>query len=210
MAKKMSNDEKIVAALDALGKSVRNLQKFGAKYDEHIDNAAMRGDDKRVKQLIKQKIGVYSLADQLETLKGNIKLGAYTAQTMSDLGKLPDAIAGCKGLLAESPNFDKLGKSIKRIFSDMEKPVDEISKLNEILDGVLTQPEEASLASRLDGTSEMEESDQFKAEYAAMMERVKGKVAGETIAKPAATAEAVGATGDINFDGIIAEENKKK
>ena len=52
MAKKMSNDEKIIAALDALDKSTRNLEKFGAKYDEHIDRAAMRGDDKRAKQLI--------------------------------------------------------------------------------------------------------------------------------------------------------------
>lgn len=207
MAKKKTNDEKIIAALDALSKSVRNLQKFGAKYDEHIDRAAMRGDDKRARQLIKQKIGIYALVEQLETLKANIELGAYTAQVMSDLGTLPDAIAGCKGLLAESPNFDKLGKSIKRIFQDMQKPADEISKLNEILDGVLAPQDESSLVSRLGG-SELEDNDQFKAEYEAMMERIKGKVAGETVAKPAT--DALGATGDINFDGIIAEENKKK
>lgn len=208
MAKKMSNDEKIIAALDALGKSVRNLQKFGARYDDHIDRAAMRGDDKRAKQLIKQKVGVYALAEQLSTLKGNIELGAYTAQVMSDLGTLPAAISACQGLLSESPNFAKLGKSIKRIFQDMQKPADEISKLNDILDDVLAPQTETSLTSRLDGTSEAEESDQFKAEYAAMMERIKGKVAGVTVAKPAT--ETASATGDIDFDGIIAEENKKK
>ncbi|MDE6691313.1 MAG: hypothetical protein K2K04_05010 [Clostridia bacterium] len=207
MAKKMSNDEKIIAALDALDKSVRNLQKFGARYDEHIDNAAMRGDDKRAKQLIKQKIGVYALAEQLQTLKGNIELGAYTAQVMSDLGTLPAAIAGCKGLLSESPNFDKLGKSIKRIFKDMQKPADEISKLNDILDGVLAPQTETSLASRLDGTADAEESDQFKAEYAAMMDRIKTKVAPEAVAKPASSANA--ATGDIDYAGIVDEENKK-
>ena len=208
MTKKMSNDEKIIAALDALDKSVRNLQKFGSRYDEHIDNAAMRNDDKRAKQLIRQKIGVYSLAEQLQTLKGNIELGAYTAQVMSDLGTLPAAIAGCKGLLSESPNFDKLGNSIKRIFKDMERPVDEISKLNDILDGVLAPKTETSLASRLDGTSEIEESDQFKAEYAAMMERIKAKVTPETIAKPVGSIE--GITGDIDYAGIVEEENKKK
>ncbi len=208
MAKKQTNDEKIIAAFDAIDKSVRNLNKFGARYDEHIDNAAMRGDDRRAKQLIKQKIGVYSLAEQLQTLKGNLELGAYTSKVMSDLGTLPAAIAGCKGLLSESPNFDKLGKSIKRIFNDMQKPADEISKLNDILDGVLSPQAESSLTSRLDAVPESEESDQFKAEYAAMMERIKGKVAGETVAKPAA--DTVSATGEINFDGIIAEENKKK
>lgn len=208
MAKKQSNDEKIIAAFDAIDKSVRNLQKFGARYDEHIDRAAMRGDDKRAKQLIKQKIGVYALADQLQTLKGNLELGAYTSQVMSDLGTLPAAIAGCKGLLAESPNFDKLGKSIQRIFKDMQKPVDEIAKLNDILDGALAPQTESSLTSRLDGATEAEESEQFQAEYAAMMERIKAKVAPETIAKPVAGVEA--ATGDIDYAGIVDEENKKK
>lgn len=208
MAKKMTNDEKIIAAFDAIDKSVRNLNKFGARYDEHIDRAAMRGDDKRAKQLIKQKIGVYALAEQLQTLKGNLELGAYTSQVMSDLGTLPTAIAGCKGLLSESPNFDKLGKSIKRIFKDMQKPADEISKLNDILDGVLAPQAERTLMSRLDGTSEMEESEQFQTEYAAMMERIKAKVTPETIAKPVIGFET--ATGDIDYAGIVEEENKKK
>ena len=168
----------------------------------------MRGDDKRAKQLIKQKIGVYALAEQLQTLKGNMELGAYTAQVMSDLGTLPVAIAGCKGLLSESPNFDKLGKSIERIFKDMQRPADEISKLNNILDSVLTPQAENTLASRLDGTFEAEESDQFKTEYAAMIERVKGKINPETVAKP--DGFDISATGDIDYAGIVAEENKKK
>lgn len=208
MAKKQSNDEKIIAALDALSKSVRDLHKFGARYDEYIDKAAMRGDDKRAKQLIKQKIGVYSLAEQLDTLRSNIELGAYTAHAVADMGKLPEAIAGCKGLLAESPNFKKVGDSIKKIFNDMQKPVAELTKLNEILDDVLAPQPELSLTSRLDGVNEDETSEQFNAEYAAMMERIKAKVAPEAVAKPAYAAPE--ATGDINFDGIIAEENNKK
>lgn len=209
MAKKLSNEEKIIGALDKLDKSYRDLQKFGAKYDYHIDQAAMRGDDARAKQLIKQKIGVYSLAEQLSTLKANIELGAYTSQVASNLASLPDAIAGCKGLLAESPNFKKLGDSIKRIFKDMQKPADEIAKLNGILDGVLAPQSEAStLTSRLDGVNEEENSDQFKAEYAAMMERIKAKVTPEMISKPVESVDA--ATGDIDYAGIVEEENKKK
>lgn len=204
MKKKQTNDEKIIAALDALDKSVRNLQKFGAKYDAYIDEAAIRGDDARAKQLIKQKIRVYALVEQLKTLKSNIELGAYTAHAISELGKLPAAIAGCKGLLAESPDFTKLGKSITAIFKDINKSEDELAKLNEILD-----PEPvSSISSRLDGVAEDEVSDQFKAEYAAMIERVKGKVAPETVANPEAT-DAV-STGDIDYAGIVAEENKRK
>lgn len=207
MAKK-DNDSKIIEALDALDDSMRKLRKFGAKYDEHIDNAALRGDDARAKQLIRQKIGVYSLADQLSTLKSNIELGAYTAKVMSDLGGLPAAITACKGLLAESPNFKKLGDSIKRIFKDMQKPEAEISKLNDILDDVLSPSHSNTLTSRLDGENTAESSDQFKAEYAAMMERIKGKVATEPIAKPETSSN--DATGDIDYANLIEEENKKK
>lgn len=208
MAKKQTNDEKIIAALDALDKSTRDLMKFGARYDEYIDQAAMRGDDKRAKLLIKQKISVYALAEQLKTLKGNIELGAYTAHAVADMAKLPAAIAGCKGLLSESPNFGKLGKDIQKIFEDMQRPVDEISKLNEILDSVIAPQSEPTLVSRLDGVPAEETSEQFQTEYAAMMERVKAKVAPERIATPAS--ESATSTGDINFEGIIAEENKKK
>ena len=206
MAKKQTNDQKIIAALDAIDKSVRNLQKFGAKYDVYIDEAAIRGDDARAKQLINQKIRVYALVEQLKTLKSNIELGAYTAQAISELGKLPAAIAGCKGLLAESPDFAKLGKSITAIFKDISKSEDELAKLNEILD---PKPVE-SISSRLDGTpaDEVEQSDQFKAEYAAMIERVKGKIAPEAVSKP--DGADVSATGDIDYAGIVAEENKKK
>lgn len=204
MKKKQTNDEKIIAALDALDKSVRNLQKFGAKYDTYIDEAAIRGDDARAKQLIKQKIRVYALVEQLKTLKSNIELGAYTAHAISELGKLPAAISGCKGLLAESPDFTKLGKSITAIFKDINRSEDELAKLNDILN-----PEPvASISSRLDGAAEDEVSDRFKAEYAAMIERVKGKVAPEAVA--AADVADASSTGDIDYAGIVAEENKKK
>lgn len=204
MAKKQTNDEKIIAALDALDKSVRNLQKFGAKYDSYIDEAAIRGDDARAKQLIKQKIRVYALVEQLKTLKSNIELGAYTAHAISELGKLPAAISGCKGLLAESPNFTKLGKSITAIFKDINKSEQELAKLNDILN-----PEPvSSISSRLDGVAEDEVSDQFKAEYAAMIERIKGKVAPEAVSTPETAG--VSSTGDIDYAGIVAEENKKK
>ncbi len=204
MRKKQTNDQKIITALDAVDKAVRNLQKFGARYDMYIDEAAIRGDDARAKQLIKQKIRVYALAEQLTVLKSNIELGAYTSQAISELGKLPAAISGCKGLLGESPDFSKLGKSITSIFKDINKSETELAKLNEILN---PKPMD-SMSSRLDSSSEDDVSDQFKAEYAAMIERVKGKVAPETVTNP--INNGVSATGDIDYAGIVAEENKKK
>lgn len=208
MARKLTNDDKIINAFDALDKSVKNLNKFGEKYNEHIDRAAIRGDDARAKQLIRQKVGVYELADQLTTLKGNIELGVYTSKVIADLGALPDAISACRGLLSESPNFKKLGSDIERIFRDMKRPVGEINRLNEILDDALAPAPSNSLTSRLDGADSFENSDAYKAEYAAMLERIKGKVAGEAVAKPSAIGN--DATEDIDYAGLIDEENKKK
>lgn len=205
MAKKQTNEERIVAAMDALDKSVRNLQKFGARYNDYIDEAALRGDDGRARQLIKQKLRVCALAEQLTTLKSNLELGAYTSQAISDLGKLPAAIAGCKGLLAESPDFSKLGKSITAIFRDISSSEAELAKLNEILD-----PKPAlRLGSTLDSIPEDEQTDAFKAEYEEMMVRIKPRLSPETVAKPDGAA-AVESTGNIDYAGIIAEENRKK
>ncbi len=203
--KKEKNEKNIVVALDALGKAIRTMNNYGAKYDDYIDNAAIHGDDARAKQLIKQKIRVYALADQLTTLEGNIKLGAFTSQALSELGKLPAAIAGCKGLLTETPNFAKLGKSITSIFDEMNKSEQELAKLNDIL----TPKSVSNAPSSLDGMLEDEQTDQFKAEYRAMIARVKSKVSSETVVK-VANNDVNNIIDDIDYAGIVAEENKKK
>lgn len=204
MAKKMTNNEKIVAAMDAIDRAVRGLQKFAAKYDAYIDAAILKSDDARAKQLIKQKIKVNQLAEQLGTLKSNIELGAFTSSALSELGKLPEAISGCKGLLAESPNFAKLGKSMTTIFKDINAGEQEIAKLNRIFDDAFAVGTKSSPVSLLDENNE-EDTDQYKAEMAAAMERVKGAIGSQTVAKP----ETAATTGDIDYAGIVDEENKK-
>ena len=203
---KETNDQKVINALDALDKAVRMLRKFGAKYDVYMDEAAMRGDDARAKQLIKQKIQVFAFAEQLNAFKSNIELGAYTSQALSMLSTLPEAIAGCKGLIAETPDFTKLGKSISTIFQEISKSEQELAELNTILN---PKPAE-NITSRLEGTpaDEAEESEQFKAEYMAMIERLKVKMVPETVSKP--DSSSLSATGDIDYNGIFEEEKKKQ
>ena len=207
MAKKQTNQDKIIAALDSVDKSVRNLRKFGDRYNYYINQAALKNDQKRVEQLINQKLAVYALINQLETLKTNIELGAYTSEAVASLGKLPAAIAGCKGLLSQSPNFKSLGKDIEKIFKDMKKPAEELSKLNDILNDISAPLGEDTLSSRLDGPIN-EKSEEFQAEYAEMMERIKAQTGKETVTKPAT--ENAEMTGLIDYAGVIAEENNKK
>ena len=204
---KKSNEEKIIAALNALDASTLKLRKFAERYDEYIDREALRGNDARAKALIKQKIRVCALIEQLETLKSNLELGAFTAQVVSDLGMLPAALEGCRGLLAESPNFSKLGKSLGKIFKDINAPADEIARLNAIFDETMAVGAESTLESRLNATAADENNEAFAAEYAAMMERIKGKVAPDSVV---AAADVAADTGNIDIEGIINDENKKK
>lgn len=204
MKKKISNTEKVVAALDAVDNAVITLEKQAARYNEYIDEAALHGDDAKAKQLIKQKISVTTLREQLGTLKSNIERGVYTSQAISELGKLPAAISGCKGLLAESPDFSKLGKSITSIFTDINNAENDLAKLNEIF----SPKPEVTLASRLDGVAPADEATpEFNKEYEAMKERLRHKVAPEAVTNPEAD---VSATGEIDYAGIISDENNKQ
>jgi hypothetical protein len=204
MKKKLNYDEKIRAALNALNMSICNLDELRSRYNDYMDEAALRGDDARATQIIKQKMKLSELIRQFETLKGNIKLGAYTAQAMSELGKLPAAIAGCKGLLAEMPDFSKLGKDIASIYKDIGESESEIGKLNKIFEPIPVE----STSSRLNGASEDETSDEFKAEHAEMIERIKLKI--NPISTDAKGQTDPVATGAIDYLSIVAEENKKK
>jgi hypothetical protein len=206
MAKKQSNDEKIIGAMDALSRSICNLGNLRNKYNNYIDEAALRGDDARAKQLIKQKIRLSALIRQFETLNSNIALGVYTSQALSELGKLPAAIVGCKGLLAESPDFSKLGKSIASIYKDIGKSESELADLNKLFEPIPIR----SVSSRLDEIPEDEKSDEFKAEYAAMIERLKPIPDSVQQPKDIDITDGLTSTGNIDYKGIVDEENKKK
>lgn len=205
MTKKKADNEKILAAMDELGKSVRMLQGYSEKFNEHIDRAFMREDDASVKRLIRQKHGVLALADRLESLKNNIELSAISASAISKLSKLPDAVAGCKGLLTEKPDIAGLNKSISSIFADLRKSESEIGSLVDVLD---PQPSE-NFENWLDGGSsnaDEERSDWFQAELKAAEMRNMPKLSDNAVVHP----EDATATGEVDYEGIIKEETKRK
>ena len=205
--KRKENEEAIVNVLDSIDIAVKNLTKFGEKYDSYIDEAALRGDDRRARQLISQKVNVFNFIRNLQAFKSNVTLGAYTAMTLSSLEGLPRAIKSCKGLLAQTPDFSKLSSSMKTIFDDIDKAQQELAKLGCCPQG------NGTLESRLlgDDISDDNLSEEFKTEYAAMMSRVKAQIPGEKVASPAATFDNDNArdTGAFDYAGIIEEEKKK-
>lgn len=210
MAKnKQTNEEKIISVMNAMDKSVKILKKHGTKYDAVIDQAALRGDDKMAKALIRRKIGVYKLAEQLEFFKATIELGAVNSAVAASLGTLPEALAGCKGLLSASPDFKRVGKDIEKIFSDMLRPMNEIQKLNDTLDAIMFPTGNIAIGSDLDPVSNEAEDERFKAEYDAMIDRLRPRVEGSSVAAPAVTAESDD-TGNFDIDELISGANTRK
>lgn len=204
--KKQTNDEKIIKTLVAIDKSIRDLGKFKEKYDSYIDEAFMREDEQRVVQLIKQKVRVGKLIDQLGKIKSQIELGAFSAQAISELGTLPEAIAACKGIMSETPNFEKLGKSLLSVFKDIDKSEVELEKLNEILD-----PKPAlSLDSKLGTTGTVATKDPFmdtpeyKKEFENLCIRIRPILEGG-IPKPDAMP-----TDNMDLASIMRRENEEK
>ena len=215
MKSKVSNEKKIVAALDSIDKVVDMFQKLGEEYVEKSDKALMRGDDKRAKRLLMQKIILGKWALRFETLKDDITLRAVQSKAISGLGKLPDAIDGCRKLQKELPDLKKLSKSIKKVFvglDDEDGPLSEFFKAME--KDLAPIDEDVFRESTLD---EMEMSEQDKDMLAALKKemelqdlRVKASISGVGAAAPVATDDPIGATGDADLASIIAAENNKK
>lgn len=197
---KLSNEERIATALTGLDRANRILVHNCQNYNAFIDEATNRGDDARARKLIHQKLHIKHLSEKLITLKSHLMVGVLTAQTMSTLNTLPGLISGCKGLLAESPDFSKLENDIKSIFEDIDKTERGIDSLNNVIDPPATN----TWSDILGETSLDEQSDEFKAEYQAAIDRAKVVIAAQSVAKPVAYD-----TGDINCAGIMNDENNK-
>lgn len=129
MKNKQRDEDKIIAALDTLAESISHLSDLSTRYDAHIDSAVKRNDDDSVKQLIKQKMGVNIMIEQLSRLKESIILGACTSKTISEIRKLPGSISDCTTSLSNTANLGKVANDIARIMQDVQKPSDSISAL---------------------------------------------------------------------------------
>lgn len=201
MKKKVDKTEAIVNVLDALDKVTRKLQKCADQYDRYMLEAAMMQDDVHAKQFIREKISINKWISALKRLGIAIRAQAAKALAINGLADLPSAINACLGILSESPNFDKLEKSIRKIAEELNKSGEGLQKIDE----ALNPTPQKRMSSILEDSNEEEETEEFKAEYAALMEKVKSQINAEKVvnANPADSL-----TGDIDYEGIVKKENE--
>jgi hypothetical protein len=190
MAKKWSKDEKIIEAMETLDMFIRNLDAFRNKYDDYIDEAVLCGDDARARQLIKQKIRVSVLIRQFKTFRSDIMLGACTMKAESKLYKLSAIIAEYKGRLTETLNSE-LEKSNVSFYVCIEKLEAEIEKFNKEFAVIPI----GSIPNRLNEIPE----DEIQAE---LRDHIPGRM-------PVQRSKEIDITDNIDYKGIVDEENKK-
>ncbi len=205
LEQELERKKALAQAFTEFDMTIRKLDAHAEQMKDSIDSAAIRNDIERVKVLISQRVAICQVSNFLRETKENLMLGVHTAQALASLKNLPGAVSACKGLLSEMPDIEGLKKMSKKVFSDMQKATSVFQPLNDALSEAVTP--KAVYSSLLDG-SDITESEQYKAEYEAMLERVKSKVAPDPIAK-AAESKASN-TGEIDYAGLIDEENKKK
>ena len=214
MKSKISNEKKIIAALDSIDKVVGMFDRLGQEYVEKSDKALMRGDDKRAKRLLTAKIILDRWSLRFDTLKDDINLRAVQSKALAGLGKLPDAVDGCRRLMKELPDLKKLSKSIKKVFvglDDADGPLSDF--FAEMEKDLAPVDEEVFRSSTLDEIDMSEQDKDLVAALKKEMElqdlRVKSNLSGAGISTPVAD-DPIGATGDADLASIIAAENNKK
>ncbi|MCR4660736.1 MAG: hypothetical protein K5765_01895 [Clostridia bacterium] len=207
---KAENKQKVVTALTDLDRVISKLQKHVSRYDKQIDAAGLRNDANEVKKLIKQKMNWNHSIKNLAALKEHILFKMQQAEAGSELVSLSGAIAGLKGLDAASPDFDKLNKTIEKVFKDVENPFDKIADINKTLDNVISPEVNSSLYH--DDYDPVEDSEEYKLEYDAMLGRIRNQLSDVQNVNPASNDSTLNdiTTGDVDVAGIVEEENKKK
>ena len=212
--KKAKKEEQVIYALDQIDKAAKTLNAMADNYNGLIDEAGLRNDAKRVETLISQKIGVVRLANMFTVLKQNIIASYQTSKSLATLSGLPELINNCRGLLNQAPDFNKLAKSIKGVLEDIQGPTEQLQEFNDIVDSVLIPESESSFKNGIDDLlpkEQTEHSEEFKAEYEAMLLRIKPKVQSNKVVKADDLPdEELNTGGLVDYEGIISEENKKK
>ena len=207
---KEENKQKVVDALTVIDNVIGKLQKHVGRYDKQIDAAGLRNDPNEVKKLIKQKMNWNHSIKNLARLKDQILFKMNQAEAGAELASLSDAIAGLKGLNEASPDFDKLNKTLEKVFKDVDNPFDKIADINKTLDNVISPEITTSLYH--DEYDPVEDSEEYKLEYDAMLGRISNQLSQGPKVNPVSAGSTVvdNSTGDIDVAGIVDEENKKK
>lgn len=216
--KKQKQLQKVSEGLNTFKQVADKLRSLSATYDQWIDEAAENGLDDYYEQLIAEKVEVQETVMDLDVVYRQILQQATLAVVFSELKTLPSAMKACKGLLSSSPDFKKLGKSMKSFrgyldkvrlnLHDMRREMMDSAKANlnpalaNIVGDVATDPKHQQ---RIEAERRASEA-RIAAKY------VSGSHAVSISTDPATAEEAASAGAATDVDAIIAaiDEEKKK
>lgn len=203
--KKKLRDQQIIAGMTSIDMAVRHMQSHAQQYNNWIDKAALSGNDARARSLLARKIRVNKFIKRLEDVKVAVEEGVFTTTAIAKLSDLPGAISACVNIRQEVPDFKKMGDNIKNLFAGLNEAENEIKKLTEILsvepiNNVDIDPDLAGIPQY--NPNPIESTPEFKAEYEAMLDRIKPYVGSSKVPQN-------NDTGNIDIDGLVNDINNE-
>lgn len=200
MKKKQTDMQKIAEGIAKIEGSRKEIEGLVTLYDGWIDEAATLGRDEHSDLLIEEKVDLINFVADLKFLELQMRNGAVTANAFSKLGQIPVAIASCKALLKEGPDFNKLTESISNFHVGLRQAKTSLASLKNSLAGNKFETDNRVVVPRA-------ESSLVKAEKAARELRLMSKKSSQDVAMPKNVAEKVDI---LDIDAIIDDVNKRK
>ena len=222
--KKQKQLQKVSESLNTFKQVADKLRALTGLYTEWIDEAAKNGDDEYSNQLIEEKVENDEIVADLDSLYRQVLQQATLAAVLGELSTLPAAVKACKGLLSASPNFKKIGKSVKSFRSELDKARLSLHEMRQELRGQVKSNYNPDFFANLTSTNAKEAAadpkhrQRLEAEKAARDARLAAGVVSGMVAAPVnttpATAEQIAGAGNgaTDVDEIIAamDEEKRK
>jgi len=194
--KKEKDKEGIIAeAIINVRESRETVEALAPQFMEWSVEAAQMGDDAYSDELLNNMAELTDFVGDLKALEMNIRAEAVTAKALDNLSGLAKAIRGCAPLFKAGPRLASVGKDIQAFKKNMGEGIAALKGIRRTM---------------VRGSSSVDDLFTGKKPVDSPKLTALKEERDRLLIKPATVAVPIDATGDIDLDAIIEDENSKK
>ena len=194
--KKAKDKEGIIAeAIINVRESRETVEALAPQFMEWSVEAAQMGDDAYSDELLNNMAELTDFVGDLKALEMNIRAEAITAKALDNLTGLAKAIRGCTPLFKAGPRLASVGKDIQAFKKNMGEGISALKGIRRTM---------------VRGSASMDDIFTGKKPVDSPKLLALKEERDRLLMKPATVVEPTDATGDIDLDAIIEDENSKK
>lgn len=116
------------------------FEKVTNEYFDAAVEAARIGQDEYANELLETIVEIEEFVDDLKHLYIRLKTAAITANAMSKLRALPQALVACRGVFNNGPDFKKLGKDMAELIASLGTARDSFREFRKSMSKTYTDP----------------------------------------------------------------------